>query len=510
MSLARTYSGLVDGVEGEMVTVEVHLDQGLPGVHIVGLPDQAVKESRKRIRPAVKESGFKFPNQKITINLSPADKAKKGSTYDLPITIGILLASDQLEVTQGAIEKYMFAGEIALDGTLSGIPGVLPLSLKAEEENFESFMVPRENALEAGPADVQNSGIRHLREAVGVIEGRAEPPDDPDPDSADQQSIPDFGDVKGQRSAKRALSIAAAGSHNALMMGPPGTGKSMLARRLPGILPPLNEEQSLETTSVHSVAGQLMEKGKIISTPPFRSPHHTTSGAGLIGGGRIPKPGEVSLAHNGVLFLDELPEFNRSDLETLRQPMETGEVQVSRARASYTFPAKFLLVGAMNPCPCGYMTHPDKECICRPTQIDNYHQKLSGPLLDRIDIHLSVGPVDYDELTSESGNGEATVDIRKRVIEARKRQYNRYRDEDFSVNAHLSASDVEHYCEMTDSAESLLKESADRSGYSARTIHRLKKVSRTLADYQDRETIEDEHMAEALQHRELEESRWRG
>ncbi len=499
MSLSRVYSGLIDGVEGEIVKVETHLDQGLPGVHIVGLPDQAVKESRERIRPAIKETGFDFP----TVNLSPADKAKKGSTYDLPIAIGLLMADNQLEITQSELESVLLTGEIALDGSLQPIPGILPVALKAAETGFERIILPRENYHEAEATDLDVQPVTHLREAVGLLEGTVSVDLPPTPTEDPERQYKDFSEVKGQESAKRGLGLAAAGGHNVLMIGPPGTGKSMLASRIPGILPPLTRGESLEATSVHSVAGEMVGRGNLIERAPYRAPHHTISGAGLIGGGRIPQPGEASLAHQGVLFLDELPEFQRSILETLRQPLEEGIVHVSRAQASHSFPADFLLVGAMNPCPCGYLTHPDRNCVCSPNQIDRYRRKLSGPLLDRIDLHLSVGPVEYRELKGES-DGLSSQELRDKVQSARDRQQNRYENEPYNLNSKLGASDVDRYCPLDDAAENLLQQAVDQKSYSARTVHRLHKVARTLADFDELEQISDEHVAEALQFREFE------
>ncbi|MGM0381176.1 MAG: YifB family Mg chelatase-like AAA ATPase, partial [bacterium] len=398
---------------------------------------------------------------------------------------------------------------IALDGSLRGIPGVLPLALAGNREDFQQMFTAPENYLEVEPTGLQAISVPHLRSAVAILEGRLTP----EPPAEDfKKEIPefdprDFADVKGQPSAKKALCTAAAGGHNALMIGPPGTGKSMLASRLPGILPPLTKKQALQTTCVHSVAGELLKRGQLIDTPPFRSPHHTISGAGLIGGGQNPRPGEASLAHHGVLFLDEMPEFQRNILETLRQPMETGEIHISRARSSCHFPANFLLLGAMNPCPCGYLSHPERQCICTPSQIDRYRRKLSGPLLDRIDLHLSVGPISYDELTG----GEAvedTADMRSRVQAARNRQESRYEEENFFLNAELPAPKIDEYCPLEPGAESLLKQAVDSWGYSARTVHRLQKVGRTLADIQQTENITENQMAEALQYREFELDGW--
>ena len=509
MSLARLYSGLINGVRGEIVTVEIHIDRGLPGVNIVGLPDQAVKESRERIRPAIKESGFDFPNNKITINLSPADRAKEGSTYDLPIAVGILLASGQLEISPVEVEEKLFAGEIALDGSLRGIPGVLPLAIAGERNDFQQMFIPPGNYLEVEPTGMQPVNVPHLRTAVALLEGRLQPEAPRENSKAELPDFDprDFADVKGQPTAKRALCTAAAGGHNALMIGPPGTGKSMLASRLAGILPSLTRKQTLETTAVHSVAGQLLKRGQLVDTPPFRSPHHTISGAGLIGGGQNPRPGEASLAHHGVLFLDELPEFQRNILETLRQPMETGQIHISRARTSCHFPANFLLLGAMNPCPCGFLTHPERQCICTPSQIDRYRRKLSGPLLDRIDLHLSVGPISYDQLTGGE-SVENTASMRSKVVEARKRQKHRYRDEDFFVNSDLPARQVKEFCPLRSGAQSLLKQAVDSWGYSARTVHRLQKVGRTLADIEGTEKISENQMAEALNYREFEMDGW--
>ncbi|MEX2493906.1 MAG: YifB family Mg chelatase-like AAA ATPase [Nitrospirales bacterium] len=501
--LAKVHSlGLV-GLEANPIEIEVDLGGGLPQFSIVGLPDATVRESRDRVRSALKNTGFRFPPKKITVNLAPAGIKKEGAGLELGIAIGILIAEGVL--TQESVAPYLFVGELALDGRIKEVPGALSMAMATHAP--QALILPHANALQASVVDHATIyGVHTLPQVVEFLQGSLSlPPVISDPKSFYQQSPSidnDFADVVGQFQAKRALEVAAAGGHNLLMVGPPGSGKTMLAQRLSGILPPMSFQECLEASQVHSVAGSLPTTSPLLTDRPFRAPHHTISEAGLVGGGSIPRPGEVSLAHHGVLFLDEALEFKRVLLDSLRQPLENGTVTLTRVQASLTYPAKLMLVVAMNPCPCGYSGDPTHECVCTPYHIQRYRSRLSGPLLDRLDIHIEVPAVPVKELSGTT-NGEASSRIRHRVIQARHRQIERYRDEHTLNNAQLKPRLLKKYCQLDAAGKTLLDQAVSRLGLSARAYGRILRVSRTIADLGQAETIQANHVAEAIQYRAL-------
>lgn len=502
--LSRILSSAVIGIDAYIVEVEVDISQGLPSFATVGLPDGAVRESKERVKASIKNSGYHFPADRITVNLAPADIKKEGSGFDLPMALGILAATDLLK--KSSYSRYLFLGELALDGLIRPVKGVLPIAIAAKEMGIKGIFLPTENACEAGvvqnidifPVNSLSQVVESLRNMEGLNPFRTERINP----FQGQHPEEDFKEVSGQENAKRAMEIAAAGAHNLIVIGPPGSGKTMLARRLPTILPPLSFDESLETSKIYSVMGLLPEGCGLITVRPFRSPHHTISDAGLIGGGHNPKPGEVSVAHNGVLFLDELPEFKKNVLEVLRQPMEDGNVTISRASSTVTYPARFMLVAAMNPCPCGFLGDPKRECSCSFLQIQRYRSKISGPLMDRMDIHLEVPSVPYKDL-SQPAEGVSSAEILQRVVRAREIQNERFRRTKIHTNSGMGSRQIRQFCRIDEPSGELLEKAMNRFGLSARAHARILKIARTIADLEGESEIRAPHVAEAIQYRTL-------
>jgi len=511
--LVKTFGAAVTGIDAITITIEVNVTRGIR-FFLVGLPDNAIKESQQRIESVFKEMGHKWPGKRIVVNMAPADTRKEGSAYDLPIAIGVLAADEQ--ISAGQISDFMMMGELSLDGSVHPVKGALPIALQARADGFKGFIVPRQNAREAAVVEgLDVYGVETFSEVVDFLTGQKKL----DPVIVDTEaeflkeqarSEFDFADVKGQESVKRALEVSAAGGHNLIMIGAPGSGKSMLAKRLPTILPPLTLDEALETTKIHSVAGKLNGEISLLTRRPFRSPHHSISDVALVGGGSFPQPGEISLSHNGVLFLDELPEFKRTVLEVMRQPLEDRTISISRARFTIDYPASFMMVASMNPCPCGFYNHPEKKCVCSPGVVQKYLSRISGPLLDRIDIHIEVVPVPFDKLAAQQPS-ENSKTVRDRVIRARQTQSVRYKNHKYiHSNAQMNTKLLAKYATPDESGQAILKNAMEKLDLSARAYDRILKVSRTIADLEGAETIEAHHVAEAVQYRSLDRSGWAG